>query len=1075
ALLKKVDPDVFVNQLGGLLSGPDDRCRIVIFDPSEERLHLAAQIVRRGEPWFGLNDIWYTEKPLVADGGKIAFVFPGWEFMDGIEHDSLLDEFGLSWHEPTDDETYPGSGLILDHYFTSMLAHDALVKSGIRPDVYAGHSIGEWHAARAAGMVDEEFDKAMVALPLDPANQLDPDIIPDFRLVAASGGLDEEAIAAIEAEVPDAYLTTDNCPSQKVFCVLAGSLDRLTATLKARHVGCTVLPYASPLHTPFVAPVLDAPLQALSTVPTHAGEAPVWSSVLVAKLDPANATAAELLGPQLTRPIRFRALLEEMYAQGVRVFVQCGAGSLTGFVDDTLHGRDFAALPAVTSLRPAVDQLRRLHALMFILGGPADLEFMGMGPLVRNLKSLYLMPSGFPVLTEVPAFTELLAPRLKDPATVAAEPPAPTPAPPGKTPSAPPDAPAPPPRPPMAWQTDALGLPVRGFSRSRPVPSGPWPWPAMGGMPGAAWPGTLPAGAVPAPQPVPPPPAPAPPPPAPVTDPPVPPRDAPPEPATVPPVHANPFQDPVTEAIWRAHPEETVAAPAVSPSARRRKRRGGSRAGTSFTEPLDLDLDRFPEVMDHCIVNQPVDWPYREDVCPVVPLTLSMELMAELAMRHAPGQKVVKLGPITAMNFMPVNEPFHATVKGFWKSNDVLSLSVAGHLMMDVTFANEYPDPPVEYVTRLKAGIGAKRREPVDREEQYLEYTFHRPRYWSLDHTILMGEHGFHSEVRKAEGKGSLLDAIGQAVGLYLHLYEDHDTVSFPVRVNEVSFYQDMFDQDGAFDSYCHIREVTDNFVIGDAVYERDGKIWVVARGWANQRIPMDQVMWESVIHPWRAMLSREIAPHVYAFDYENPSRSSITFLALRYLTADEKRQGGSMPSLSAQGDYLAGRIALKDAARAYLRGSGPGYVYPIEVASAYEESGKLLVRPHDGDAFPVPLHVSLAHRDNRGVAVASGAPVGIDLERIEHRDQGFWDLAFTSTEQELIRAQATPDEAATRVWVAKEAVGKQRGTGLHGAPTRIVATRIEDGAILLDGVWVDTMKLDDGYIVGRTREELLT
>ena len=961
ALLAKIDLDNLKGHIGSLVGSPDDPCRLVVFDPTEARLALAVRIVQHGRPWLGRNDIWYTEQPLLAAGGKTAFVFPGWDPTSGCEHDSLVDELGLTW---TDAVEYPGrprNTAAQDHFHTSMLVHQALLKTGIKADLYTGHSIGEWHAARACGMLGEDFDEAIFSLDLDPERLWDPDLMPEFALIGALGDLDDEAIAQLRRDIPGLYLADDNSTHQKVFCAPGTSGQALMDALRARRVVTQLLPFSTTMHTPYFEAIATIPRRAMASVVVREGWAPLWSGVTLGQVQAAGASAADVFAPLLTNEIRFTQLLHLLYDQGVRVFIQAGVGALTGLVDDTLGGRDAASIAAISPQRSAVDQLRRVHALMFVEGGDADLAFMGVTELNRNARSVFLLPDASPILTDLPALDEALAPILAARTAPVA--------------------------PPVAAAFGRAGTPPRGFTRA-------------GAMPPAA----------PAPQ------------------------------ASV--------------------PQASVP----------------NRAGTRFEVPLDLSLDEHPYVIDHSLCAQPPGWPHPDDLSPVLPLAMSMELMGELAAAQVPGAHVVRLGPMTAMSFISIGTPFHSVVKGFWKSQDTVSLTIPGHLMIDVTLGYDYPEPPREFIDSAIAAIGPSVAPVLTREEQYHMYSFHGPSYWSCVRPELYAEHGFRMLAEKAPGKGSLIDQMGQCIGLFLHLFAQDNRVSFPVRVSDVTFYQDMEDQSGTFDCFCVIRSITDSFIQGDMVYLRDGAPWAIIRGWVNQRLHMPLSLWESVIHPDAAMLAQQVAPGVFVFRDTLTNAHSQVFVSMRYLNRADRDRRDTPHTAQARLDYIAGRVALRDAARFVLQRRDNGaFLYPIEVSIAYDQAGKPLLRRDDGSPFPGVLEASLTHKDAIGAAIVSEqGPVGIDLERIAARDDSAWALAFTDAERTLLDdLGGDHDTWATRFWVAKEAYAKFAGTGLSGAPRQFVVERVEPASdavvLVIAGVRIRTIALDDVHILGWT------
>jgi phosphopantetheinyl transferase len=101
-------------------------------------------------------------------------------------------------------------------------------------------------------------------------------------------------------------------------------------------------------------------------------------------------------------------------------------------------------------------------------------------------------------------------------------------------------------------------------------------------------------------------------------------------------------------------------------------------------------------------------------------------------------------------------------------------------------------------------------------------------------------------------------------------------------------------------------------------------------------------------------------------------------------------------------------------------------------------------------------------------VAIAStSADVGIDIERIEPRAEGFADVAFTADELRMM--SEPPDEAMARLWVGKEAAAKAAGTGLSGDPRRFPVTDRTGERLLVAGRWIQTRRFGD-YMIGWTK-----
>ncbi|MER7753354.1 SDR family NAD(P)-dependent oxidoreductase [Kitasatospora sp. NPDC097643] len=223
---------------------------------------------------------------------------------------------------------------------------------GIRPDVLAGHSIGELTAAHAAGVLDLGDAATLVAA--------------RGRLMQAlpAGG----AMAAVEAAEEDVLpLLTDrvalaavNGPCSVVLSGDADALREVLARLTAAGRRSRPLRVSHAFHSPRMDGVLDEFGRIAAGLTFREPSLPVVSTV-TGRL----ATAAELRSPgywvrQLRQPVRFRDAVRRLEADGVTAFVELGAGStLTALVRDCLDDRERAA---VALLRPGTAEPEALAA-----------------------------------------------------------------------------------------------------------------------------------------------------------------------------------------------------------------------------------------------------------------------------------------------------------------------------------------------------------------------------------------------------------------------------------------------------------------------------------------------------------------------------------------------------------------------------------------------------------------------------------------------------------------------------------------------------------------------------------------
>jgi len=503
--------------------------------------------------------------------------------------------------------------------------------------------------------------------------------------------------------------------------------------------------------------------------------------------------------------------------------------------------------------------------------------------------------------------------------------------------------------------------------------------------------------------------------------------------------------------------------PAAAPTAISARKK---RVGEKFVEILRLNLDDHLYLLNHVIVDQPADWPIREDLNPTVPFTMTIELLAEIAKRHEPNRKLIRFNNVAAFKWITIENPFEAEVNCEWISGDTLTMDLGDYVRADVTFADEWPEPPAEFIGDIDVGNVIMPKYPTS--VMYDRFSFHGPKYRSVIEQIKICERGMVSIVKKQEGKGSLLDAKGQQLGLFLHLTQTKNTISFPVRLNELAFYDDIFDQGGLFENTMMVTKLTDNIIIGNMVLKRDGKIWSYARDFVGQRFNNAIAVGNAIFHTETSRLAEEAAPGVYF--YESNLQDNVLYLmSKRYLSVPDREYGKKYTNAAKSREHIVSRIVLKDAVRAYTADEAGKMLYPIEFYCCHDENGRLYMKGYGRAAEKVDgLFVSLAHKENAAAAIVSDKPVGIDLEKIEEKSDSFIKTVFTEKEIALMRESNDPD-APIRFWVAKEACAKKSGLASVATPAQYIVDSVDGDVLSVGRDRVQTMRHADKYIIGWT------
>jgi acyl transferase domain-containing protein/phosphopantetheinyl transferase len=350
------------------LMGP---CRLALLGPTPRRLELARKVVLRGDPWRGRNDLWFTPAPLLADSShRLAFVFPGIEAVFDTSMEDVAEHFGLACPAPPTDGSIEEQAVGVVRL--GLLLRDALAELGIRPDVLAGHSVGEWAAMAHAEMTPPAEFEAFLGELASQHYRL-PDVV-----FAALGCGAKQALAAI-AQLPTpeqarVALSHDNCPHQSIVCGAEQVVNSLLRRLAEQQVMGQVLPFRSGFHTPLLRPYLAPMTATLDTANLRPPKLPIWSATTVSQYPIELPNLRDLIIRHLVEPVRFSLMVERMYDFGVRVFVQMGLGSTIGFIGDTLHQREHLAVSARVSNCSGMEQLVRVAAALWTEGAAPDFD-----------------------------------------------------------------------------------------------------------------------------------------------------------------------------------------------------------------------------------------------------------------------------------------------------------------------------------------------------------------------------------------------------------------------------------------------------------------------------------------------------------------------------------------------------------------------------------------------------------------------------------------------------------------------------------------------------------------------------
>jgi len=197
---------------------------------------------------------------------------------------------------------------------------------GFRPDCVAGHSLGEFSALVANGVLNFEDGLKLVskrAMAMQKACELQP------STMAAVLGLDDEVVERICEETPGIVVAANyNCPGQ---LVISGEVEAIDlACEKMKEAGARralVLPVGGAFHSPLMEPAREELASAIENTDFASPNCPIYQNVTTLAVSDSNEIKKNLIS-QLTAPVKWTQSVRNMVSDGADVFIEVGPGKV---------------------------------------------------------------------------------------------------------------------------------------------------------------------------------------------------------------------------------------------------------------------------------------------------------------------------------------------------------------------------------------------------------------------------------------------------------------------------------------------------------------------------------------------------------------------------------------------------------------------------------------------------------------------------------------------------------------------------------------------------------------------------
>ncbi len=223
---------------------------------------------------------------------------------------------------------------------TSLAALEAVKSLGISPDMVAGHSLGEYAAMTAAGMLTLEDAFRVIR---ERARAMGECAKNQNGAMCAVLGLTAEEITAVCEQTEGFVIPVNyNSPAQTVIAGEAEAVDRAIETFSAMGKRTAKLAVSAAFHSKFMQPAADDFKAAIASIPFSAPKIDFYSN-LTGELLTDTSDMPSYLAAHLVSPVQFVKELNTIQAAGATRFIECGPNKvLTGLVRKTLTGVTYA-------------------------------------------------------------------------------------------------------------------------------------------------------------------------------------------------------------------------------------------------------------------------------------------------------------------------------------------------------------------------------------------------------------------------------------------------------------------------------------------------------------------------------------------------------------------------------------------------------------------------------------------------------------------------------------------------------------------------------------------------------------
>jgi malonyl CoA-acyl carrier protein transacylase len=436
-------------------------------------------------------------------------------------------------------------------------------------------------------------------------------------------------------------------------------------------------------------------------------------------------------------------------------------------------------------------------------------------------------------------------------------------------------------------------------------------------------------------------------------------------------------------------------------------------AGESITLRSVVDAADHRYLRDHSLYYPSGEEASNGSRLLAMPMTATLEIMAEAASLLSPGQKVVGARGLQALRWVNFEAPSFRTAltitarasgpgrvrvevrcaapdAGTGDVPDIVAVST-------ILLADRYPDPPAPQPVAL-----TNPRPPVcSAEEMYSSHRlFHGPAFQGVTTLHAVAEDGVHGTLTMLPKSGVLasnaaprfhidpflFDVAGQLVGYWPSEYVAEGYVVLPIGVAEVTVYGELPSAGAAIEGRVRITDVNPRQIRGDIdLVGGDGRLLMRVARWEDWRFYWPDRIFDFWRFPDRVANGVRVElpdrPDVECWridamgEIDNNGLWEVLWMQM-ILNARELEACRAISDRDARRLWLLRRSVAKDAVRMWLRAHSGLDVPAADVE--IDDTGNGVVRAAGTwtGRIAQPPHVAVAIRGESGFGAASAAPL---------------------------------------------------------------------------------------------------